>query len=125
MAIYEFYKDYCVCPGQQIYIGMRDLDGVEVGAFPVYVYNVNEEILSIAYTKQQYIDIWNSDPDNRAVGTLSGLIGPFSFTLTLKPGQTAPAYVIGDIDGAVPEYSLTDSDGVSLADSDGAVLLYQ
>ena len=99
-AMYDYMKDYCVCSGTEVYLGMRDLGGQEVGSFPVTVYNVNEVSLSVANNKEQYISIWNSDADNRLIGLLTGLIGPFSFNLRLKPGQSAPPYVIGD-SGAV------------------------
>lgn len=125
MSIYNYFSNYCVCPGRDVYLGMRDLYGNEASSFPVFVYNVNEELIGEALNKQQYIDIWNTDPDNRLVGTLSGLIGPFSFTLTLKPGQSAPAFVIGDQYGAVPENSIIDSDGDYLVDSDGDYILFQ
>lgn len=106
---------------------MRDLSGHEVLSFPVWVYDVHLNPIAIAYTKEQFITIWNSDLDNRAVGTLSGLIGPFSFTLTLKPGATAPPWVIGDINNVVPgaTYYLINSNGNPLVNSNGNNLTYQ
>ena len=91
---YDFYKGFCVCPGDEVYLAMRDLEGDEVSTWPVTVYNVNEEVIGVAANKEQYISIWNSDPANNLVGTLTDLIGPFSFKLINIIG-TIPPYVIG------------------------------
>ena len=74
---------------------MRDLDENEVTSFPVNVYNINEEFIGEAATKQEYIDVWNSDPDNQVMGILGNHIGPFLFMLHVNNGQTAPEWVIG------------------------------
>lgn len=91
----DYYSRYCVCPDGLYSLGMRDLEGNETTAYPVDVYNVNEELIGIANTKAEYITIWNSDPVNQAVGTLSNSLGPFGFKLRLNTGAELPDYVIG------------------------------
>lgn len=94
--MYDFYKLYCVCPGTYEYIGMKTIAGDEVTAFPVNVYDVDEVLIGEAADKAEYITLWNSSTANQAVGVLSGLVGPFSFTLKLNSGQTLPDWVIGE-----------------------------
>lgn len=94
--VYDFYKLYCVCPGTYEYLAMKTLAGIDVTSFPVTVYNVEEDALTEAADKEEYITIWNANPVNQAIGVLSGMVGPFSFTLKLNAGQTLPPYVIGE-----------------------------
>lgn len=95
---YDYLLDYCVCSGSMIYLGMRDLDGNETTNYPVTVYNINEEEIGYAVNKAQYISVWNSDPDNQAVGVLSAGAGPFAFALKLNANQVPPPWVIGVAD---------------------------
>ena len=124
MGVYEYMQNYCVCPGVEVYLALRTRDGQEVNAFPVMVYNVNQQALSQADDKEEYISIWNANAANAAIGILTGLLGPFSFKLILKPGQTAPAYVIGETEASGLDL-LIDSNGDALIDSDGVYLLFQ
>lgn len=94
-SLYDYYKNYCVCDGGLAYLGMRDLDGNEVHWYPVTVYNVNQVQIGYATTKVQYINVWNADPDNEAVGILMNGGGSFGFVLKLNPGQISPPWVIG------------------------------
>lgn len=87
-AMYDYQKSICVCPAKPVSVGMRDLSCNETGTYPVTVYNVNAESIGVAGTKAQYISIWNSDPDNQAVGTLMSGYGPFGFKILLNDGQT-------------------------------------
>lgn len=91
----EYYQLYCVCDEEPISLGMANLQGVQTTSYPVDVFNVNEELIGTADTKEEYISIWNSDADNQEVGTLAPGLGPFTFLLLLNPGETAPEYVIG------------------------------
>ena len=100
MMYYEYYRGICVCGGEEVYLPMRTRAGAEVLSFPVTVYNVNEVAIGVAVNKEQYITIWNGNAANRAVGVLTGLIGPFSFTLITKL-DSPPAYVIGESTGVV------------------------
>jgi len=100
MMYYEYYKNICVCDGREIYLPLRRLDGSMISGFPVTVYNVNEVAIGTANNKEQYLNIWNADLANRAVGVLTGLIGPFSFTLITK-SSSPPDFVIGESTGVV------------------------
>jgi len=91
----DYYSNYCVCVEPPISIWMANLQGVQTTSYPVDVFNVNEILIGTADTKEEYITIWNSDPANQAIGTLSAGLGPFTFKLVLNTGQTAPDYVIG------------------------------
>lgn len=82
--MYDFYKEYCICPACTVYLGLRDENGEEVGGWPVTVYNVNDVAIGTANNKEQYMALWNADSANAAIGRLSGLIGPYSFTLEGK-----------------------------------------
>lgn len=98
-GIYDFMDELCVCGygvPNIIYLGMRDLDDNEVSTWPVTAYNINEEEIGDAGTRDQYIAQWNSDPANQAIGILGPGFGAFGFTLVLIPGQTAPPWVIGE-----------------------------
>lgn len=124
VGLYDYYKMYCVCPGEDHFIGMKTLEGEEVGGWPVYVYNVNEVQLAVAENKEQYIAIWNSDAANSAIGKLSGANGPFFFVLTTKRHDIViPEYVIGDNDGLMPDEALIDIDGEALIDIDDEILI--
>lgn len=96
---------------------MRTLDGGAVYNYPVIVYNVNGQALGLADNKERYISIWNSSNANRTRGVLSGLPGPFSFSLKLRKGQAATQFVIGDVCELI-----VDSDGNFLVDADGNYL---
>lgn len=89
----DYYSQYCVCFNAPVAIGMRDLEGNETTSYPVDVYNVNEELIGVANTKAEYITIWNSDPANQVIGTLTNSLGPFGFKL--NPGEDMPEWVIG------------------------------
>jgi hypothetical protein len=105
-GLYNHYKNHCVCPTTEVYLPLKDLEGDDVPGYPVDVYNVNEEMIGVANNKNQYITVWNSDPDNQLIGTLENLIGPMSFKLKLNRGQTAPPYVIGVYTGVVEEQNV-------------------
>jgi hypothetical protein len=97
MGAYEYYRNYCVCPGEEFVLGMRDLDDNEVSFWPVIVYNVNQIPIGVAATKNQYINVWNGDADNNIIGVLQNSnAGPFSFTLVINPGQPVPPWVLGE-----------------------------
>ena len=100
-AAYDFLKNYCICDGEELFVGMRDLDGNEVAAYPVTAYDVTVTGIGGASTKSQYVTVWNSDPDNQAIGILKPGPGPFGFLMNVKPGQAPPAYVIGDPTGVI------------------------
>lgn len=91
----EYYRLYCVCEDEPISLGMANLEGVPTTSYPVDVFNVNREIIGTVTNKDDYISVWNADPDNQEVGTLAPGLGPFNFQLLLNPGETAPDYVIG------------------------------
>jgi len=91
----DYYSRYCVCPDGSYALGMRDLEGNETTAYPVDVYNVNEELIGVANTKAEYQTIWNSDPANQAVGTLFNGLGPFGFNIRMVAGAEVPDWVIG------------------------------
>lgn len=114
---YKYYADICSCPGKEVFLQMRNLEGEPVYNFPVIVYNVNGLALGVADNKERYITIWNSSNANRIKGVLSGLPGPFSFQLRLRKGQTPPAYVIGDTCALI-----VDFEGFFLVDADGNYL---
>jgi len=101
MGAYDYYRNYCVCSGIPIWIGMHDLEGDETSRYPVNVYNVNNELIGQAAGKAEFIEIWNGDTSNQELGVLSSGFGPFGFNLDLEPGQDAPPYVIGEFDGVV------------------------
>lgn len=122
--VYDFFKLHCICPGTYEYIGMKTIAGAEVSSFPVTVYNVNEEAIGTAADKAEYISLWNSSPANQTVGVLSGLVGPFSFTLKLNSGQVLPDWVIGEPGGIVDTNLLIDSNGDLIVDSNGDQILY-
>lgn len=111
----------CVC-WQTVIILMKDLDGNDVLSYPLYVYNINEELIGQAFNKEDYIQIWNSDYKNNDIGELGGFYGPFTFSLKLRQDKQQPDYVIGDNDGGVPESALLDTDGSPLEDTDGTFL---
>lgn len=110
---YKYYSDICVCGGQQVFLPMKTLDGSNPYNYPVIVFNVNEDAIGLAMDKAQYVSVWNSDFDNRQIGVLSGLPGPFSFQLQVRNGQTPPANVIGDICDL-----LVDANGDFVVDAD-------
>jgi hypothetical protein len=97
--VYEYLSDICVCPVQEIFIPIRTSEGYEVFEFPLAVHNVFDVYIGTANNKAEYMAIWNSDPDNQLIGTLSGYLAPFAFTLKLKPDQIAPDWVIGNPTG--------------------------
>lgn len=100
-ASYDYYKDFCICPLRQISLVMHTTADLEPSAYPVNVYNVNLVNLGLANTKQDYINLWNTDNSNRAKGTLVGNYGPFSFVLIANNGQTPPPYVYGNPTGTI------------------------
>lgn len=84
----DFYKTYCTCAGKDIYLLMRNANGMSPTYYPVTVFNVNGVMIGSALNKQEYIDIWNNDTANQDIGKLSGAYGDFTFTLTLKSSNS-------------------------------------
>jgi len=82
----DYMKNYCVCLAPYLVALINPLGG-EVIAYPVTVYNINGKDLGTANTKQEYLDLWNADPDNAKIGTLTGAYGPFYFSLKPKINQ--------------------------------------
>lgn len=112
----------CVCKEQKVIL-MKNLAGEDVVGYPVYVYNIIEEYIGRAKTKEEYITLWNSDIVNNSVGELYGYYGKFVFILNVRPGKLAPEYVIGDQTGVIPDGVLLDSDGMYLIDNDSSPLI--
>jgi hypothetical protein len=100
---FDYFCRYCVRDGDRVFLGLRDLDDHEVGRWPVTVYNIDEVAIGYATTKDQYITVWNADPDNQVIGVLSSGNGPFAFVLTLNPGQISPPWVLGEPDIIIKE----------------------
>lgn len=76
----DYMKNYCVCLVPYL-VALINPVGGEISSYPVTVYNVNGDELGTAHNKQEYLDLWNADPADQAIGTLSGAYGPFYFTL--------------------------------------------
>lgn len=98
-SVYDYYSEYCICDGEsRVQLEMRDLDDNVVTNYPVTVHNILEATIGYATTKAEYIQLWNLDPDNQVIGTLSAGNGPFSFLLLVNAGQVAPPWVLGTPD---------------------------
>ena len=102
------------------FIGIKDLEGNEVETFPVIVINVNEEAIGEASTKEEYMRIWNADPDNAIVGRITGWYGPFHFNLKLNPGQVLPDTVLAEL-----TIYLLDENGVQILDENSDFIYYK
>ena len=123
--MYTYMDDYCVCDPKHIYLGTRTSEGDEVNGWPQYVQNVNGDDIGVANNKAEYINVWNSDESNAELGILSGLIGPFSYTLKMFPGKVPPGYVIGNmLAGSMANAILNDPDGEMILNESGEQILY-
>ena len=76
----DYMKNYCVCLAPYL-VALFNPAGGEVSSYPVTVYNINGVELGTANNKQEYLDLWNADPDDAKIGTLTGAYGPFYFTM--------------------------------------------
>lgn len=92
MALYDFMNGYITVVPYAMFWGLTDLSGNEIGSFPTTVYNVNHVAIGTATDKQDYMNKWNADADNRAVGKLTGYYGPFAFEMLVN--GAAPAIIV-------------------------------
>lgn len=92
---YDYYKLYLAAPTIKLDIKMLTASNTEPDHYPVVVLDVNGNVIGNASSKSNYIAIWNSIPGNTAIGQLSGGVGPFSFVLSLRPGQSVPSKLAG------------------------------
>jgi hypothetical protein len=90
---FDYYQLYLAIPAIKVDLKMLTSTNTEPDHYPVTAYDVNNVVIGTVSSKSNFITLWNSIPGNAAVGKLSGGYGPFSFVLTVKPGQTIPAKV--------------------------------
>jgi hypothetical protein len=69
-------------------VQLIDFEDQDVSDYPVGVFNVDEEFIGHATTQQEYIDIWNADPANAAVGSLAA--GETSSLFIFTPVNSSP-----------------------------------
>ena len=95
--MYDYIENFLACAGSILYVGVKD-GATEAQAYPVDVKNVTNTVIGSAGDKQSFLNIWNADTDNQAVGVLSGAYGPFLFELKLKcdinPSILTPIFVV-------------------------------
>lgn len=91
---------------------MRNTSGAETESYPVTAYDINSNAMGTAADKGAYLSLWNSDSDNKIIGTLYGAGGPFGFLLVVNNGQTPPAWVLGNYGGTAPNIAPTSNAGI-------------
>lgn len=81
------------------------------------VLNVNSQPIGVAYSPSGYAQIWNADPDNKAVGTLYVGTGAYCFYIVFKTSGPAPTEVLGE-PGIVEFFALaTENNELILGDN--------
>lgn len=121
---FEFICDKCLIKEKSYFLQILNSNEFYPLSFPVNVYNQSGSVIGTANTKQEYIDIWNEDATNQAVGVLSGWYGEGSVRLDVSkiPTQNIPG--LSDI---FPQLYLIDNgDGTYLkADINNVYLTYK
>jgi hypothetical protein len=74
---------------------LANRDGLKVAGYPVGVFNVNEVLLGNATNATEYLNLWNQDASNAALGVLRLTSNPLEFSFKAKSGRTAPNWVTG------------------------------
>jgi hypothetical protein len=124
-GFYDYMNGFLVRRGKEAFVGMVNETGDEIPAWPANVYNVNDEPIGTATSKEEFMEIWNSDAANQAVGRISGWYGPFIFILTMADELVAPEYLgLGGFNND-DAFSWIDSDGSPVLDSDDSKILLQ
>lgn len=101
------------------HLAMKSTDDHFVSQYPVTLFNVNNENIGIANSKDEVLELWNGDDSNKSVGTLFGGENPYSFVIKLNPEMNLDV-IIGN-----PLAEFSDSDLVALADSTTETILYR
>ena len=83
------------CGSGCVVLPMQTFNGSNTIGYPVGVFNVNAQLLGQATNQNQYVNLWNADPDNLAKGTLTPGINPLHFNLTAAANQTPPSSLYG------------------------------
>lgn len=81
----------------------KNADDSEPESYPVAVKNVNGEIIGTANNKDEYILIWNANPDNAIRGYLLGDSPPFVFDLAEDVFANVDALLLEDGDEFICE----------------------
>ncbi len=80
------------CCFSRITLRIVDLDEVNTAAYPVEVFNVDEESLGFAADGDEYMDLWNADPDNAAIGQIVSFGGMGVVIELTEPGPVVPDF---------------------------------
>jgi hypothetical protein len=120
---YSYMDDQLTNQPLQILVKALEPDGDNPESYPVFVYNAVGAIIGAAGSKQDYIDMWNSDPSNQQLGTLTGYYGEFTFILATTV-ETIASLNIETESIAESDY-LIDADGAIMQDADGIYMLTQ
>jgi hypothetical protein len=59
---------------------LANRDGLKVAGYPVGVFNVNEVLLGNATNATEYLNLWNQDASNAALGVLRLTSNPLEFS---------------------------------------------
>lgn len=116
---YPFFKTVLAPQDKQQVLSARAVDGDDPQSYPVLVYDANGAPIGTANSKAEFIAIWNANPLNAAIGTLSGWYGTFNFMLTTK--QSSALVLKGDSINSLD--FVIDSDNNIVADADGAYII--
>jgi hypothetical protein len=120
-SIYQFYNEICICECLPVYLGIKDLDGDEVSAWPIKVFNVNQEELGVANDKAEFISMWNADPANQEVGRIKNGRGPFGFRFFAVLCNEVPDSLIGITQSEA--LGIITEDGIQITTEDGEPLI--
>jgi hypothetical protein len=74
---------------------MKTYSGSPTISYPVGVFSVGNKLLGNAKNQFQYDSLWNIDPANHLIGTLTPGSDSMHFILTLNSGQSSPGFVLG------------------------------
>jgi hypothetical protein len=104
---------------------MQTTESTDPSGYPVMVYDINGDPLSVAYGKEEYISIWNVAPANIASGQLYGSNGAFTFLFVRSTGSIPEVVLgnpLGEITGGDHREIITDSGETLLADDGQAII---
>lgn len=92
----NFQYNYATsCGANCVVLTLQTFTGYNTPSYPVGVFNGNKQYIGIANTAADYVNLWNGNAVNQAVGVLTAGTDQFHFNLSLAANAAPPPVVFG------------------------------
>lgn len=118
VSYYDYFSVFLPIDTKHAIVIAKAIDGDDPKDYPAVVYDINGNQIGIASGKTEFIQIWNANTTNAAIGKLDGWYGPFAFQLITKQNVS-----IIKSDSSDELDFVVDSDGQIIEDADGIYII--